>query len=97
MSEIIQTARQKRYASNKEKEMTTSRKYYNDNKEKINTKMRCLCGGILTKNNSSNHNKTKRHNDFINNTGIFQYPLYCRKDEPEYFDGNYSTLTPFIK
>lgn len=73
--------RQKRYVANKAHEQNLAKKYYQNNKDKINAKHRCRCGGVFTINNFSNHKKTIRHRDYETQSGIFAYPLYLRKDD----------------
>ena len=75
---IVLSARQQRYCFTRVREQMVACAYYQLNKECINTKHRCSCGGVFTVNNHSNHKKTKRHMDFATQTGIFQYPLYTR-------------------
>jgi len=75
----ILTARQYRYKLNKAKEQRVARAYYQAHKATINAKNRCECGGVFTINNISNHKKTQRHCDYVTQTGIFQYPVYIRK------------------
>ena len=43
------------------------KKYYNKNKDIINEKYTCECGGKYTQNNKSKHINTKKHKSFIEN------------------------------
>ena len=79
--DIVMNERRKRYVANKEHEQILAKAYYQKNKDKINAKHRCRCGGIFTINNFSNHKKTIRHRDYDTQSGIFSYPLYLRKDD----------------
>jgi hypothetical protein len=79
--DCVMNERRKRYVANKEHEQILAKAYYQKNKDKINAKHRCRCGGIFTINNFSNHKKTIRHRDYDTQSGIFAYPLYLRKDD----------------
>ena len=46
---------------------TKETKYYNNNKDKINKKMNCKCGGKYTKKNITIHQKTKKHQQYLQN------------------------------
>ena len=41
--------------------------YYKKNKDKLSEKVTCECGSICRKDGFSDHKKTKKHIDFINN------------------------------
>ena len=43
--------------------------YYNENKDFLNYKMSCDCGGKYSKINRSTHMKTKKHKHWIEVTG----------------------------
>ena len=59
------------YIDNKEKHNEYSKQRYIDNKEKIQlrqkTKITCICGKEITKSCKSRHEKSKHHQNFINN------------------------------
>ncbi len=68
--------RKKYRTNNVEKVLEGKKKYYQDNKEKIaeynkkyrlDNKISCSCGGKYTKWNKSNHEKSKKHQKFIQN------------------------------
>ena len=42
------------------------KQYYETNKEKLNEKIVCNCGGKYIFQNKARHNKTKKHIDFVN-------------------------------
>jgi len=50
------------YDNNKDK----IKQYYNNHKEEINKKYTCECGGKYTQKNKSTHEKTEKHQSFIN-------------------------------
>ena len=41
-------------------------KYREDNKERINKKFNCVCGGKYTRSNKAKHEKSRKHLNFIN-------------------------------
>ena len=43
-------------------------KYYENNKDKLNEKMDCDCGGKYTKQHKKRHLKSQKHIDFINSS-----------------------------
>ena len=49
------------YDKNIETMKIKNKEYRNENKEKLNEKFTCLCGGKFTHNNRSIHIKTKKH------------------------------------
>jgi len=50
------------YYQEKKSEISIQQKtYYETNKEKINEKINCECGCIITKKNMTKHKKTKKH------------------------------------
>ena len=55
---------------NKEEIKIQQKKYYQDNKKEINQqkkeKTTCECGSIFVKHNKAQHNKTKKHQNFLN-------------------------------
>jgi len=57
--------------ANRDKKREMDKKYYNDNKEKISEKSKeifaCECGDFITIGAKSNHLKSKKHLDYINN------------------------------
>ena len=50
---------------NQEEIKEYKKKYKKENKDKINEKFNCLCGGCYIFNNKAQHNKSKRHQEFI--------------------------------
>jgi hypothetical protein len=44
-----------------------SKQHYKDNKETINEKFHCECGGKFTRAHMAKHKKTKKHINFMNN------------------------------
>jgi len=62
------------YIKNKNKIKLYTKKYEEENKEKIKEKKckkyKCDCGTILSKNNKSRHNKTKKHLDYLRKNTI---------------------------
>ena len=55
----------KKYDENKENESMRSKKYYDENKEKINKKITCECGSIVSKHHITTHRKTLKHIQYI--------------------------------
>jgi len=57
------------YEKNKEKRIDKSKEYFQKNKEKISEKNKekytCVCGSTLTKCNKPRHEKSKKHQNFI--------------------------------
>lgn len=62
LSRALRTKEDERLDSNKR-----GRKYYNRNKEKMNTIINCDCGGTYVKRNITRHLETKKHLEFISN------------------------------
>tara|TARA_R110001606_G_scaffold30617_1_gene94576 strand:- start:88 stop:618 length:531 start_codon:yes stop_codon:yes gene_type:complete len=54
------------YQDHKEKIMEISKQWYENNKEQIAEKYTCECGGKYTQYNKSRHEKTEKHQSFIN-------------------------------
>jgi hypothetical protein len=61
--EKIKQQNRKSYINNKEKK----RQYYQDNREKINQTITCICGSIISKQTLPRHKKTIKHQKFLNN------------------------------
>ena len=63
-----------RYDKIKEKELEQSRKRYQEKKEQIlarqKEKIICICGCTVTRNEISQHKKTKKHNNLMKNINI---------------------------
>jgi len=57
----------KYYEQNKEEEKKRKLNHYHENKEKLNEKFTCECGGRYTKQHLALHNKTQKHLKFMNN------------------------------
>ena len=55
------------YLENKEKATEKGKIYREENKEKLNEKFTCECGGRYTKQHLALHNKTQKHLKFMNN------------------------------
>jgi hypothetical protein len=55
---------------NKEKIKETNKQYKQDNKEKIKEQFDCQCGIKYTYNNKTTHNKTKKHQSYLNSSLI---------------------------
>ena len=55
------------YDLNREKVKGKSNEHYKNNKEKINEKFDCECGGKYTNSYKSTHIKTAKHQNYINN------------------------------
>ena len=56
------------YEDNKEELKNFRIQYYKNNKEKINEKISCECGCIVTKAGLLNHKKSKKHIKLLNDT-----------------------------
>jgi hypothetical protein len=58
------------YQQNKEKKIEQNKEYRNVNKEKraehAKQKITCECGSIITIHHKSSHERTKKHQNFIN-------------------------------
>ena len=54
------------YKENKEQMIEKQKQWYENNKEKLNQKYTCECGSTIRKNDKSQHEKTKKHQTFIN-------------------------------
>lgn len=65
--EEINEKQKKYYENNKEKIKENVKIYYENNKEQKNEKITCECGSITSRQNISNHRKTKKHISFLNN------------------------------
>ena len=55
---------------NKEKIQQQSHEYYESNKNKLSEKMICACGGMHTLTNKSRHEKTKKHQQYIQQCNV---------------------------
>lgn len=64
-SEYKQAYNKSYYEMNKEKLMETSRMWREKNKDKINQKHQCECGGRYTFFAKSNHLKTAKHRRWV--------------------------------
>ena len=68
--ENVAESKKKYYQNNKEKINEKDKEYRKKNKEKIaekrKEKYKCACGSILTKNHKLRHERTKKHQDYIN-------------------------------
>jgi hypothetical protein len=53
----------------REKKKLRSREYYNENKEYLNLKIPCGCGGRYSRVNRSTHRKSVKHVNWIECTG----------------------------
>ena len=53
------------YQENKEAVLEYQKEYYEKNKEKINEKFTCPCGGTYTYQNKARHLKTKMHLNYL--------------------------------
>jgi len=62
------------YTKNREKLVKNKKEYYNKNKEiiceKIKVKVTCECGSICRKDGITEHKKSKKHINFINNQNL---------------------------
>jgi predicted GIY-YIG superfamily endonuclease len=56
------------YQNNKDKMLDVAKKYYEKNKEKIKKKFVCECGGKYTLAKKARHEKSKKHQRYINIT-----------------------------
>ena len=65
--EIIDLKNKEWRENNKEKILTQRTKYYEKNKDKLLEKFTCECGCIITKNSLLRHQKSKKHQNFMNN------------------------------
>ena len=58
------------YQKNKEKLAERKAEYYQKNKEELNEKRKekvpCVCGSIVSKNNLARHNKSQKHQNYLN-------------------------------
>jgi hypothetical protein len=54
------------YSDNKIEKSENSRKYYHNNKEKMNAPYYCECGSSTTTQNKARHNKTIKHINYMN-------------------------------
>ena len=52
-------------ANNKDKIKENAAEYYANNKDKIKEKVTCKCGSIILKKQINQHNKTKKHQTFL--------------------------------
>ena len=55
----------KKKVEKKEYDRLRSRKNYKENKEEVNKKFNCPCGGKYTKTNKAIHFKTKKHLKYL--------------------------------
>lgn len=55
----------------KQKLVERTKKYYEENKDKLTEKFNCDCGGKYTKAQFTTHTKTKIHQNFLNNNVVF--------------------------
>jgi hypothetical protein len=53
------------YANNKEEKKAKTVEYYANNKDTINAKVTCNCGSIISRHGLIRHNKTKKHQTFL--------------------------------
>ncbi len=51
----------------KTKDRERTKIYYENNKEKLRSKLSCECGSVFSYNNRHTHMKTKKHLEFMNN------------------------------
>lgn len=58
------------YQKNKEKLAERKAEWYQKNKEELNEKRKekvpCVCGSIVSKNNLARHNKSQKHQNYLN-------------------------------
>ena len=52
------------------KERERCKKYYEENKQEINKKMKCKCGEYYTKKHKNRHEKSQLHQDIIRMNAI---------------------------
>jgi hypothetical protein len=62
----ISVKRSEFYKNNKDKILETVTKYRIENRDKINEKIKCECGGKFTRNHRAGHYKTSKHLKFLN-------------------------------
>ena len=55
------------YIDNKDQILEQQKAYDDANKDKLKEKFHCQCGGCYTHHNKSIHQKTAKHQKFINN------------------------------
>jgi len=65
---------------NKERQKQYDRQHYIDNKEKLCQQHRCICGGLFTLPNKSQHIKTAKHRRFDNTLN------YLKEHDPEFYN-----------
>ena len=58
---------QRWYQDNHDKILKQQKEYRQENKDKINEKIKCECNGHYTRQSKSKHEKTKKHTNFLNN------------------------------
>ena len=58
------------YEANKDKTKEYNKEYYGANKDKLNGKIICACGGKHSLLNKSHHEKTKKHQKFIQQCNV---------------------------
>jgi hypothetical protein len=65
---------------NRERLSTEEKKYYQKNIEKINERLECCCGKFTTRQNASQHRKSKFHINFIDRFAIngITFELFSR-------------------
>lgn len=68
--DLIKTQNKEYITNNKDKIKEYKKEYYETNKEKIKEqfkeKINCLCGSIICKNEKTRHEKSKKHQLFLN-------------------------------
>lgn len=61
----------KHYVNNRDKEIKNAKDYYLKNREYINKKFKCKCGGCFTKINKTHHFKTSQHKKYLKKKIIY--------------------------
>ena len=57
----------KHYKDNKEIIAAKAKKWYQENKEIMKEKIECECGSVIRKDEKTRHNKTEKHQSYLNN------------------------------
>jgi len=65
--EIITAKAKKHRDENQEKIQEMKKKWYEENKERMKEKIECECGSVIRKSDKPTHNRTKKHQAYLNN------------------------------
>lgn len=60
------------YKTENDKRREYFKKYYEKNKEKLNSKTTCACGTVVAERNLARHLKTRTHQNWIEHNNIIQ-------------------------